>query len=56
VASAKGLVSPSKSSRFAEAFGRALRTGLKKGQELDYKQGLRQRARARKAKARKASK
>jgi virulence factor Mce-like protein len=56
VASAKGLVSPSKSSSFAQAFGRALPQGLKKGQELEYKQTLRQRAKARKAKARKANK
>jgi hypothetical protein len=56
VASAKGLVSQSKSDSFARAFGRALPTGLKKGQEFDYKQTLRQLARVRKAKARKANK
>jgi phospholipid/cholesterol/gamma-HCH transport system substrate-binding protein len=56
VASAKGLPSRSSSNRFAQAFGRALPTGLKKGQELDYKQAQRQRAKARKAKARRANK
>jgi hypothetical protein len=52
IASAKGLPSRSRSDSFARAFGRALPTGLKKTQEFDYKQTLRQRARARKAKAR----
>jgi hypothetical protein len=56
VASAKGLPSSSSANRFAQAFGRALPTGLKKGQELTYKQAQRQRARARKAKARRANK
>jgi hypothetical protein len=55
VASAKGLVSRSTSSAFAQAFGRALPKGLKAGQAFDYKQTLRQRAKARKAHARKAS-
>jgi hypothetical protein len=56
VASAKGLKSRSSANSFAQAFGRALPKGLKKTQEFDYKQTLRQRASARKAKARRAKK